>query len=388
LVTIKELKDQRNKLLQDAQKLALAGFNTESRSAFDKMIAETDVVEADIRRLEAIAATRPEPGIAAVDKKVEEKRAFENWIRTGERSPLLKQFEARDLGTVTGGSVAAGAQFVPQAFYPVLTEAKLAWGKLLEECNERETADGAPMKIALANDTGNLLAVLGEAVQVSEVDPGLGGSITQTDLLTTGVVKVTLNELQDSAFNIDGFVRDCFGKRYYRGLTSLVTNGSSSGNIASVVTSATLGTTGTGSNTSITYAEIVAMFAALDPAYIDNATWVFNSTTRGVLLAVTDTLGRPLYIPNPSTGAFDQLIGRPVVLDQYLPNPTSALYPLLFGDFQQGYLLRTVKPGLAIARLNERFMDTLEIGFIGYCRAGGISTDAGTHPILKYKMKT
>jgi HK97 family phage major capsid protein len=343
----------------------------------------------DILRVKEALATRPDPGagnpLIAVNLDAE-KRAFKRFVQYGEISK--PSAETRDLGTVIGGSVTAGSQIVPQAFYPVLTQAQLAWGKITSIVREFPTDAGAPMKIGLANDTGQEMVVLGEAVQVSEADPTLSGSITQTDLLTTGVVKASIAELQDSAFDIDEFVRSCFGRRYYRGLSHQVTGGSSSGNIQSIVTSAILGVTGTGSNTSITYAEIVAMFAALDPAYIENGTWVFNSTTRGVLLAITDTLGRPLYIPNPSSGAFDQLLGRPVVIDQHMPNPTSALYPLLFGDFKEGYLLRTVKPGLAVARLNERFMDTLEIGFIGYARAGGISTNAGTNPILKYKMKT
>jgi hypothetical protein len=32
-------------------------------------------------------------------------------------------------------------------------------------------------------------------------------------------------------------------------------------------------------------------------------------------------------------------------------------------------------------RLDERFADELMVGFIGYARLGGASTDAGTHPI-------
>ena len=55
---------------------------------------------------------------------------------------------------------------------------------------------------------------------------------------------------------------------------------------------------------------------------------------------------------------------------------------VLFGDFQQGYMLRT-DGDFEIVRLNERFMDQLEVGFLGYARIGGISMDAGTHPIIK-----
>ncbi|HZL51590.1 MAG TPA: phage major capsid protein [Terracidiphilus sp.] len=121
---------------------------------------------------------------------------------------------------------------------------------------------------------------------------------------------------------------------------------------------------------------------ALDPAYIDNSSWVFNSTTRAALMGVVDSLGRPLFQPSPNAGAFDMLLGRPVVLNQYQPNATAGLKAVLFGDFSSGYTFRQVQGDLSILRLNERYADTGEVGFIGYARIGGFSTDAGTHPIV------
>jgi HK97 family phage major capsid protein len=124
------------------------------------------------------------------------------------------------------------------------------------------------------------------------------------------------------------------------------------------------------------------MYGALDPAYAENAIWAMKSTTRALLLGVTDSLGRPLYVPAPTAQAFDTLLGRRVVFNQFMAPVAAGNVALQFGDFKQGYLLREVKPGLAIVRLNERYMDNLEVGFLGYCRAGGMMTDAGTHPII------
>jgi HK97 family phage major capsid protein len=311
-----------------------------------------------------------------------QKRAFEKFIRYGTPSPEL---EARDLTTPTTGT---GYQLIPQAFYPVLTEAKKAWGNVIENVNQRETADGAPMKIAFANDTGELAQVLGETNPVSEADPSLSTTLCNTDQCVTQLIKVSIPELQDSAFDVDKFIRDQFGKRYFRGLTSLMTNGSPSGNIESLYNGAGAFVTSLYSN-GIGYEDLVAMYGALDPAYIETACWMMHSTTRAFLLGVKDGFGRPLYTPNPASGQIDRLLGLPVVLNQYMdritPSTASPAFtnqPLLLGDFKQGYLLRTVKPGLAIARLNERYMDTLEVGFIGYFRAGAIATDAGTHPII------
>jgi HK97 family phage major capsid protein len=126
------------------------------------------------------------------------------------------------------------------------------------------------------------------------------------------------------------------------------------------------------------------VYAALDPAYIDNAVWVMNSTTRAALMGVTDSTGRPLFQPALSSpnGALDMLLGRPVVLNQFQPSIGAGNRAILFGDMNQGYTLRLVKDGLSILRLNERFADTREVGFFGYGRVGGFATDSGTHPIL------
>jgi HK97 family phage major capsid protein len=301
--------------------------------------------------------------------------------------------EQRDLTTSTGG------YFVPQEFYPVLTQAEKAWGSILPELNTKKTDNGAPMKIAFSNDTGNLLMLDSEPSSMSEVEPGLSSLLLSTDALKTNIIKVTLAELQDSAFDLDAFIRDIFGKRYYRGLTSLVTNGTFAGspsvaqNIESLLTAAYDAVTTLDTTKPIQWADLVAIYGALDPAYGIDAIWSFNSKTRATLLGVTDTLGRPLYIPAPTVGTFDTLLGKRVVLNQYMENAASGTssnsgaVSVLYGDFKQGYLLREVKPGLAIVRLNERFMDTLEVGFLGYCRAGGISTDAGTHPIIALTQK-
>jgi HK97 family phage major capsid protein len=53
--------------------------------------------------------------------------------------------------------------------------------------------------------------------------------------------------------------------------------------------------------------------------------------------------------------------------------------PILFGDPSSAYLLRTDGQP-TILRLNERFADTLEIGFFLWTRIGGTSIVASGAP--------
>ena len=400
-MSIKELQDKRNKLMQDSQKLLL-NPTPETRAQFDAQMADVDLLEADIERAERSAkfdaetraAGRPprsQPGFTATDTNEQaagEHRALEQYVRFGNVSEENRSFlrpagiEQRDLGTgAVAGNISGGAQLISQSFYPLLTQAQKSWGALTTILNTKKTDTGSPMKVALENDTTSILSVLGESVAVTEADPTLSGLISSTDFCSTGVVKVSLAELQDSAFDLDQFVRDAFGKRYWRGVTSMISAGSSSGNVQSIVTSATVGATSAGPM-NVQYSDFVNLYGSLDPAYIDTASFVFNSTTRAVLMGVVDSLGRPLFQPSPNAGAFDMLLGRPVVLNQYQPSVAAGNKAVMFGDFSSGYTFRQVQGDLSILRLNERYADTGEVGFIGYARIGGFSTDAGTHPIV------
>jgi HK97 family phage major capsid protein len=172
-----------------------------------------------------------------------------------------------------------------------------------------------------------------------------------------------------------------------RGLAKNISQGS--GNFASYFTGATSGAT-SAAPTAITYADLLALYSSLDPAYLPNATWTMNSATRTALLGVTDTTGRPLFQPALSApngaDALGTLLGHPVVLDQFAPSIAATHTPVAFGDFKAGYTLRNVGE-FQIARDPYTYLISKgAVGFIGYGRGGSYSTDAGTHPIKTLTM--
>lgn len=226
-----------------------------------------------------------------------------------------------------------------------------------------------------------------ESTAATEVDPGLNTAVSNTEQYNTGTILVTLEELQDSAWDLDAFIGDVFGQRLYRGLAKYVSQGSSAGAFVSYLSGAVSGAT-SAAGASIGYADVLALWNSLDPAYESNSTWVMNSTTRGQLMGVMDGYGRPLFIPNVNGGAFDQILGRPIVLDQSLPNVGLGSKSLVLGDFKAGYTLRNVG-SFTVARDPYTFlMSKGSVGFIGYGRGGSFSTNAGTNPIKYLTQKS
>jgi HK97 family phage major capsid protein len=379
-MTYVELQEKRNKLMHDATALARTkDITPEQRTQVNAMLKDVDALEAEAKteqRLEAFAeeqrnAARPPRGEISNTNVDQQKRAFRDYITKG---------ETRDLGVgAVAGSITGGSQLVAPAFYPVLTEAQKAWGGLVNIVNQRATDTGASMKVGFVNDVANGLQLWNEDTAATETDPTLSGSTSNTDLYNTGVILVTIEELQDSFFDIDGFVRNSFGQRMYRGLAKWLSQGNGS-NYTGLWANVPSGATSTAPAT-VGYADISALYSSIDPAYLQNASWLMSSASRGAMLSATDTLGRPLFVPSPSADVFDTLLGRPVVLDQYAPAIAAGNTAIAFGDFKAAQTLRTVGQ-FTIARDPYTYLVSKgAVAFIGYSRGGSFMTNAGTNPV-------
>jgi HK97 family phage major capsid protein len=399
--TVQQLKFNRNKLLTEMSALASKPWTPESRTKFDSISKDVEALDGDVQRAEQVAAfeshassfTRsPRPAIgggtdghiSADEKRSNLSSAFRSYILHGYNGLRSEQ---RDL--LTTGS--AGA-LIPQEFYPVLTDALKFYGPIVQELKQRVTPGSAqPLKISLVNDTVNSLTLIGEGTTITETDPTFQSRIVGSDLLSSGLVKVSVQELEDSSFDLTEWLRDAFSIRYGRGMQAAVTNavdGSSTAlpNFTALTSIAQLATTTTALANGIGWDDLVNLFAGLDVAYLPNAKWSMTPQTRNYLVGTKDGFGRPFFTPDPSGDKpFQSIMGYPIVLNTSLPQMGASAIPILFGDFKASALFRTDgAPELVV--LQERFMDTLEKGFFLYQRAGVASLDAGTHPLVSLKQ--
>jgi len=113
---------------------------------------------------------------------------------------------------------------------------------------------------------------------------------------------------------------------------------------------------------------------------VQNASWVMTSTTRAALMGIISTTGQPILQSDPNNGPFSSIFGRPIVISESQESIAAGNSPILFGDLQNGYVLRQ-PGGFAIKRLDQLFALSNETGYVLYARAGGYNVDAGTHPV-------
>jgi HK97 family phage major capsid protein len=312
---LNQLKQERNKLLSDMQAISLKPWTTESRTAFDKMNGEVTSLDGDIARSERAAAldaeqrsfTRsPRHGVgdgnslvnmSADERKDKTREAFRTYARNGVHGMTREQ---RDLVTIN----ATGQALIPQMYDPELISARKYFGRISTLVRQRVTNNnGAPLKVSLSNDVGNGLTLLATEGTSSpaETDPAFQSALVGCDTVSAGLVKVSFQELEDSSFDLDSWIRDAFGLRYARGLERSVTLGVDSAGTTlpnqtagGLAGGAVIGTTTASLAAGIGWDDMTAAVGALDPAYTNPAktVWQFNSSTRAYLLGLKDGFGR------------------------------------------------------------------------------------------------
>ena len=238
------------------------------------------------------------------------------------------------------------------------------------EAHEREQREFVPAERPTANQTADeqrtrTAAALRSFMQTSRV------ASEYRDVLTTSssgaaVIPQLFNPELVTAM------------REFAPILSIVDTLGNSSNIAGLIASA-----GAGAETitaaTVGYPDIAALYGSVTAAYARNGSWQMSTATRAYLMGLTATTGTPIFDANPAGNPFTTIFGRPVVINDSLPAIATGNKAILFGDFKLGYLLRT-DGDPTIKRLDERFADTDEVGFIIRTRVGGVSKNAGISP--------
>jgi HK97 family phage major capsid protein len=312
----------------------------------------------------------------------------------------LTESEKRALSATTGPSTAAtgtaGASTVPQGFVQKLEISLKYFGGILDAADYLDTDNGAPLPYPTMDDASNLAELTSENSVVAgadvsggsaESDPSYGVVTFQAYMYDSGFVRVPIQLLQDSAFNVEDYLVEALKIRIGRKITAAFTTGTGSSQPKGVVTAATLGVTAdAGDTTSFSYNELVGLYHSVDPAYREGPKvgWMMSDTALLAIRKVKDSNNRPLFIAGGTAegiqnGAPETLLGKRYWINQAVAVPAASAKSLLFGDFSK-YKIRRVRQ-IGMAKVDQLFISSLQVGFLAYQRFDGNLVDAGTHPI-------
>ena len=91
----------------------------------------------------------------------------------------------------------------------------------------------------------------------------------------------------------------------------------------------------TGTSAALSYDSVIDLYFSVKPEYRKNGVWIMNDETAHALKKLKDDSGNYLW-----RGSDDTIMGKPVVISEYMPDAESGAKPLLFGDFSYYWLVK------------------------------------------------
>ena len=99
-----------------------------------------------------------------------------------------------------------------------------------------------------------------------------------------------------------------------------------------------------------------------------------HQSVRKAMRKLKDGQGRYLWEPSVQAGVPNMVQGYEFVLNNDMPTLATSSKSLLFGNIRDAYVIRIVR-GIQTMRLNERYADFLQVGFLAFERADGTLQD-------------
>lgn len=378
-----ELRGQRAELIKGATAIVDAAqkegrsLNAEEKSKFDAMEADARSIKDQIDVIERTAEMKKELAANAEVReaapKATRKGAFEKYLRNGmgslnanERSIMG---ELRGTSTQIAGTDSLGGFLVPQDFSNELDMATLFTGEVERLAKKLNTAGGALLDYPTINDTATDAGLTAEAAAVTVQDMTFANAQLSAYNYASQV-RVSMQLLQDNAFDLNAFLAEAMGERIARATNAAFTTGTGSSQPQGIITGASLGNTAA-SATAIVADDILDLIHSIDPSYRNKPT--FGLMANDSVIAAIRALGLgsandfPIFIPSMEAGQPDKLFGFNLYYNNDMESSiATGNKTLLAADFSK-FVVRSAG-GVQMVRLNERYMDELEVGFVSYAR--------------------
>ncbi len=355
----------------------------------DKLLEKIEQTERQGKANDALeSAVNPvKPGGSESDTDADKAKAgyrdaFWKYARSGladmepeARALIQKHFRAQ----ATSPDSAGGAT-IPEDFRRAIEVALKRFGGMRQAATVFTSTSGADLPWPTSNDTANEGELLGENVQAAEQDIVFSSITLGAFTYSSKVIRVSLQLLQDSAFNLETFLSDRFGERLGRITNRHYTTGTGTGQPNGVVTASVAGFTAANA-AAIVHDDLLELKHSVDPAYRvgPKVGWMFNDNTLLQIKQLKDSDGRPLWQAGIAVGTPDRIDGDLFTINQDIASIATTAKSVLYGDFSK-YVIRDVLT-VQMLRLVERFADFLQVGFLAFMRTDADLIDAGTNPI-------
>lgn len=187
---------------------------------------------------------------------------------------------------------------------------------------------------------------------------------------------VSEQDLEDSAFDLEGEIRDNAMEQFAKAEGAAFINGDSmkkpegiatNSNVQSVLSGTAGKINGAAGNTG---GPIITLAYSLKSDYVPGSVFLMRREVQGSVRQLTDSQGRYLWEPNLQVGQPATLLGIPIREMPDLPLEGASNFPIFLGNYKRGYTI-VDRVDVVVKRLNEKYAEQGQIAFIVRKRVGG-----------------
>ena len=304
---------------------------------------------ADRTPLKAIGVTNP------IEEKPDHVKSFKAYLTTGNAVKLKESTDA------TGG------YFVPTELVNELVAA-LSADSLLRKAGARVFNMPSYTVKVPGFSYSAAAALTSEGVAASATEP-TATNVTFTAFRYTKLTKVSVELMQDSNFDVwREILAVDYAQAFADAENTAFTNGTGSSQPQGIV-NATVGVT-TASKSAITADEVIGWIYSLDYKYRQNAVVMLSDSAALTIRKLKDTTNQYIWQPGLTGGQPDRLLGIPVITNNKLATVGTAS-GVVGVVFDPRFYWIGVRQDMSVQRLDERYADEGNVGFVAHMRFDG-----------------
>lgn len=304
-------------------------------------------------------------------ESAEYRAAFESFLRN-------ENLDAEKRAVLIAGTQNLGGYTVPQEWRKELI-AKMTWySPVRQYATVLTTSEGNQLNIPTVVD-GQTATIVAENGADSDTNDTFG-TVPLSAYKYQTTVKVSHELIQDSLFDLDGFVKARIARALAVGQGAHFATGTGTGQPKGVLVAAGIGKT-CAAVAAITSDELIDLYFSLSGPYRSLGTFLLGDDTVKAIRKLKDTTNQYLWQPSLSVDKPDTLLGRPVITDPNIATLATGNLVGAFGDLSQYYIRDAGAPVVRV--LVERFVDQGAIGYKLYQRTDANLVDTNAVKSLK-----
>lgn len=172
------------------------------------------------------------------------------------------------------------------------------------------------------------------------------------------LVKMDEAFILDAGFDIENYLIKRFAKNFGRAEDNAFINGTGE-QMPTGILNATNGADVGITTAQITYDNVIGLYFSVKPEYRKNAVWLMNDETAMALRTLKDGAGNYLWRESDDT-----ILGKKVVISEYIPNAAAGNKPIAFGDFSYYWVIG--RSPVSVKALSEKFALLDQIGYLAF----------------------